>query len=276
MEIKLLKKIGSYKNKNKRIYDYYQTEHGIVKCDRVYLEKGHKTTINCAVNKITFLENYLIKKYKKNIRILSKSYKNNNSKILITIDGFKYEVFVNNIQNKLPNILSCLDKDEYIVSKLNKTHSNQYIYPNFKYIDIKSKIKIKCLIHGEFEQELKSHLKGSGCLLCAHAKLSLQRITYTKGIENAIIYCIKMKEIDGTIFYKIGFTRHSVEYRFKNKSSKTIRMPYEYEIIYEKVVPYHEACIEERKIHKQLSKLHYVPKIKFDGSATECFTNYKL
>ena len=278
MEIKLLKKIGLVKNKYKREFAYYQTEYGIVKCDTLYLRRNHKTSINCAVNKMTFLETYLRKKYKENIRIISKNFKNAESKILVCINGFNYNVFVKNLIKTLPNMRSCLNSTEATINKLNDIHKCFYKYPNFKYTGTKDKIKIQCPVHSIFEQELKTHLNGSGCPLCAHIKLSLQRVTYTKGIDNAIIYCIKMQDIDGTIFYKIGFTRHSVKYRFNNKlyNSRTIRMPYDYEIIYEEVIPYIEACNKEREIHKQLSKLHYVPKIKFDGSATECFTNFKL
>lgn len=276
MEIKLLKRIGSVKNKYKREFGYYQTEYGIVKCDTFYLRGNHKTTINCAVNKILFLEKYLRSKHQKNIRILSKDYKNSNSKILLIIDSFRYNVFVNNIIKKLPNILSCLDQTEYAIDRFNKIHSHKYSYPDFEYNKTKEKIKIKCPIHDTFKQSFSSHIKGSGCPICAHIKLSSERIAYTKGIKNAIIYCIKMQDIDGTIFYKIGFTRHSIKHRFNTRiyNNTTIRMPYEYEIIYEKIIKYDKARLEENKIHKQLSKLHYVPKIKFDGSATECFTNY--
>ena len=141
---------------------------------------------------------------------------------------------------------------------------------------VKDMIKIICPKHGLFEQELKSHMKGSGCSICAHNKLSTQRLTYSKGIKNAIVYCIKMQDKNEKIFYKIGFTRHSVEYRFKDKYPNQQRIPYEYEIIFEKVLKYEEALIEENRIHAELSHLHYKPMIKFDGSATECFTDYKI
>jgi hypothetical protein len=270
MEIKLLKNLGIVKNHNNRQYAYYQTEYGIVKCDLMYLKKGHKVTITSAINKKSFLENYVRKKYQSNIRILE-NFKDGNSKILIKINGFKYYVFVGNLKKKFPNILSCIDKESQTIYTLNKIHNNYYDYPNFKYTNSSNKIKVHCPIHGLFEQSLQSHLKGSGCSICAHQKSALKRITYTKGINNAIVYCIKMTDIDGTIFYKIGFTRHSVKFRFINTYQK---MPYDYEIIYEKVLPYKEALLEENKLHKKLSQQHYVPKIKFDGSATECFLNY--
>ena len=42
------------------------------------------------------------------------------------------------------------------------------------------------------------------------------------------------------------------------------------------VLPYQEALMKENKLHEELATLHYRPKIKFDGSSTECFTNYKI
>lgn len=43
----------------------------------------------------------------------------------------------------------------------NKIHSNKY-----SYISLGEKIKIECPVHGEFEQNIHSHMNGSGCSKC--------------------------------------------------------------------------------------------------------------
>ena len=133
MEIKLLKKIGFVRNKNHRKYIYYQTEYGIIKCDDVYLKKGHKKTSNSTISRISFLETFLRKKYNKNIRILSKDIKNIGNKILVSINNIEYEVFLKNLMKAFPYVRSCLNKDDLTINKLNKKHSYYYKYPNFKY-----------------------------------------------------------------------------------------------------------------------------------------------
>ena len=61
--------------------------------------------------------------------------------------------------------LQTLSTDEFIKrSKI--IHNNKYNYDDTKYIHSKIKIKIKCPIHGEFEQTPNNHLKGAGCPGC--------------------------------------------------------------------------------------------------------------
>ncbi len=42
---------------------------------------------------------------------------------------------------------------------------NLYDYSLVEYVNMKSKVKIICQHHGEFEQQAKSHLSGFGCRL---------------------------------------------------------------------------------------------------------------
>lgn len=56
---------------------------------------------------------------------------------------------------------------EQFINKAIKVHGNKYDYKYSNYINSRSKLKIKCKIHGVFEQEANSHLKGIGCSKCS-------------------------------------------------------------------------------------------------------------
>lgn len=169
-----------------------------------------------------------------------------------------------------PTINSALNKNQFFINKAKEIHGNKYDYSKINYQGTDNKIIIICPLHGEFKQTPHNHLKGNNCTTCGKIASSNNRITYTKGLDKGIVYCLKIKELDGSIFYKIGFTKHSIKYRYsKFKQSK---MPYkDYEILWEKVLKQKEASILENKYHKILSKYHYIPKLKFAGCKSECF-----
>lgn len=55
--------------------------------------------------------------------------------------------------------------EEYI-KRCNIIHNNKYDYSNTNYINSKTNINIICPIHGEFIQNARTHIKGSGCSDC--------------------------------------------------------------------------------------------------------------
>ena len=59
------------------------------------------------------------------------------------------------------------------ISKATLVHGNKYNYSNSVYISSKSKIKITCPIHGEYEQLPFAHLQGQGCPRCYHTILNV-------------------------------------------------------------------------------------------------------
>lgn len=71
-------------------------------------------------------------------------------------------------------------------TKANKIHSNSYDYSNVIYINGKSKIKIRCLKHGIFEQLPQSHLRGRGCPICRQSKGEEKVRNFL--IENNIVF----------------------------------------------------------------------------------------
>ena len=59
-------------------------------------------------------------------------------------------------------------KSKDFVEKSNIKHDNKYNYDSVLYENCRSKVKIICPVHGEFEQTPNAHLyAGSGCEKCA-------------------------------------------------------------------------------------------------------------
>jgi hypothetical protein len=56
---------------------------------------------------------------------------------------------------------------ESFINRSSKIHNNIYLYDDSVYINSRTKIKIKCNLHGYFYQNAKSHLNGNGCPKCA-------------------------------------------------------------------------------------------------------------
>jgi len=69
------------------------------------------------------------------------------------------------------NCRSCINlnqtkNNDTFINNAISIHGNVYNYSLSKYVNNKTKLKIVCSIHGEFEQTPQSHLSGSGCLKC--------------------------------------------------------------------------------------------------------------
>lgn len=62
------------------------------------------------------------------------------------------------------------DNTETFIEKAIKVHGNKYDYTKINYVDSKTKIIIKCPIHGEFKQLSTNHIQGTRCPLCTISK----------------------------------------------------------------------------------------------------------
>ncbi len=62
---------------------------------------------------------------------------------------------------------------EQFITKANIVHNNRYNYDLVEYENSRTKIKILCSEHGEFEQVAKEHLRGRGCSKCAYESKAL-------------------------------------------------------------------------------------------------------
>jgi hypothetical protein len=63
-------------------------------------------------------------------------------------------------------------KLEDFINNAKKVHGNKYNYSLVDYKTNKTKVKIICPIHGEFEQRPQNHLGGEGCKECGYDKVA--------------------------------------------------------------------------------------------------------
>lgn len=77
------------------------------------------------------------------------------------------------------------------ISEAIKIHGNKYDYSQSEYVDMNTKVKIICPIHGEFFQTPYVHLNGSDCPKCSHISLGIERRS------NKEIFIDRAKEIHG-------------------------------------------------------------------------------
>ena len=99
------------------------------------------------------------------------------------------------------------------INTANKIRNNRYDYSLTEYINVRSKIRIICPIHGEFTQTPKNHLKQNGCPKCANV--------------------ISRPELEICKF----LTDNNIKY---NQSNRSLIRPYELDII----IPEHKLAIE--------------------------------
>jgi hypothetical protein len=92
-----------------------------------------------------------------------------------------------------------------IIKLMNEKHKNKYFYPEFVTTRVVDKINIICPKHGEFNQQIREHLKGQGCPKCA--------------IENRN----KEKVLDKNIFIDRANEKHDNKYDYSLVEYSTIK-----------------------------------------------------
>lgn len=88
----------------------------------------------------------------------------------------------------------------------------------------------------------------------------------TRNGGQAIFYVLKCYSSEES-FYKIGITVNHVLNRYSNPKL----MPYEWKILLEQIGDPSTIWDLERAYKLELDQYHYEPKIKFNGSKTECY-----
>ena len=137
-------------------------------------------------------------------------------------------------------------------------HGNNYLYTNSNYNGSSNAITVTCKIHGDFSQIAGSHLRGSGCPLCAKGGFALDK--------PAILYYVKLL---GTPYYKIGITGRSLKERFtRNSDYKKLKTIKTWSFNVGK-----DALLFENQILKANSRYRYkgVTPLLYSGN-TELFT----
>jgi len=80
---------------------------------------------------------------------------------------------------------------EDFIAKAKGAHGDRYDYSKVNYVNAKTKIKIICSVHGEFEQTSHKHLTGSGCAKCGIESMVNKRKLTTND------FIIKAREVHG-------------------------------------------------------------------------------
>ncbi|WP_119026782.1 hypothetical protein [Acinetobacter pittii] len=82
-----------------------------------------------------------------------------------------------------------------------------------------------------------------------------------------IFYLIKCWDKEET-FYKLGITMNNILTRYGTVKA----MPYEWSILLEHPGTAEEVYDMEVAFKKEMNQYHYKPKMSFNGSGTECYT----
>lgn len=166
------------------------------------------------------------------------------------------------------------------IKRCNKIHNNKYDYSKFEYKNDKSKSIIICPIHGEFKQAPQDHYRSGGCNLCGNLNTSkyqrenpngwsyktwIKKAENSKSFDSFKLYVIKCYN-ENEVFYKIGRTFTTVNFRFRFKT----QLPYKYEILKEIIGDPQEIVNLELKLKKEHKELKYISELKFDGRY-ECY-----
>ena len=116
-----------------------------------------------------------------------------------------------------------LTKDEFIKQSY-IIHKNKYDYSQVNYINNRTKVKIKCPIHGWFYQRARGHMEGKGCLKCVTqiSKPEIEFLNYIRIpdlIENRqkVIHPFKVDGIKGKKIYEfLGDYYHGNPTRYEH------------------------------------------------------------
>jgi len=84
--------------------------------------------------------------------------------------------------------------DDFL-EKSNQIHELKYDYSLVEYINVQKKVKIKCPIHGIFEQKPIHHYNGSGCPRCKNSKGETFISNFLKKEKKEKIFFIPQKKI---------------------------------------------------------------------------------
>ena len=116
-------------------------------------------------------------------------YKNNYTKVCIIcpVHGEFWQTPKIHLSGRCPKCaLEKKSLKETFVVSANAIHHNKYDYSKVEYTNNKSKVCIICPKHGEFWQNVQSHLKGFGCPECSKENYeSHRKMTQTEFINKA-------------------------------------------------------------------------------------------
>lgn len=89
-------------------------------------------------------------------------------------------------------------KTDIFVKKARDIHGNRYDYSLVEYHTVKTKVKIRCLTHGVFEQIPNNHLSGRGCPVCSGKTSTLKTFLDTSRSMHGDRYDYSLVEYEKT------------------------------------------------------------------------------
>lgn len=156
------------------------------------------------------------------------------------------------------------------IEKAVELNGSKYDYSLVNCVNAKTKVKIICKIHGEFEQASYRHLEGQQCQSCVLDRSVFNYSHKCKDKDfasrNGCVYLFEM-EYGGEIFYKVGV---SVRLKERKISYKSKGIDLGKEIVWEMTAL--ESSVIEGKVLKFIrdNGFRYKPLLNFDG-VRECF-----
>lgn len=180
-------------------------------------------------------------------------------------------------EGKRPSLFTAIDKNKAFTIKAVRVHGDMYNYSESIYIDDRTKLKIKCPIHGYFCQIPSSHLQGTGCPKCGIEKTKHKRLKNGWGKREWVQFC-KDKNIDNPQLYvincfnneeqfiKIGITNREIKGRFWKTN-----MPYNYTVINTVRDSPSNIYDMEKQLKSLFADFKYYPQRNFHGK-TECYS----
>jgi len=109
---------------------------------------------------------------------------------------------------------------EEFIEKAKSVHGDKYVYSLVEYLNVRTKVKIICRVHGVFEQEVSSHLKGNGCKKCGDQNkkggYNLKYLTEEQKVTPSLLYHVRLYKDGKYLCDKVGVTIRSIKIRFRS------------------------------------------------------------
>jgi hypothetical protein len=198
-------------------------------------------------------------------------YVNSHTPIVLEKDGILYEMMPSTLlKGAKPSLISCTEKEKFIVSKFKEIHKERYLYDKVKYKSYRDLVTVTCKTHGDFNQKVYIHIDGSGCPICAQENRQGWNATSwglsasnSSNFKNFTLYIVEFYN-HRERFLKIGIT-------YKDIKSRLETIPYRYKELFSLTSERPEQIMTlEGKLHKHYNKYKYKPTTSFAGMH-ECF-----
>lgn len=161
-----------------------------------------------------------------------------------------------------------------VLKQFEAKYHNKYIYPESNrdiYVNKKSKIKIICPKHGEFEKSAQKHLSGQGCFRCKIEELVEKGFLPGGYCEEVFNENPELKDVEAYFYYfkinngqyyKVGITKISAQSRINSLKvkAKAEGEDLEFEVLgirrttLYKAFKLEQAILEKYKDHRKYRK----------------------